>query len=154
MVGCGLGDDAHALSELGLDVTAFDVSPTAIDRCRRRFPGTTVVFSVADVMSLPEGWLAAFDFVLSAYTLQVLPPELRRAAAAGVISALAPGGIALVLSRGRSDTDPTGEMPWPLTRDELMGYFVSDLGTVELSDFVDDEEPPVRRLQATFRRPA
>ena len=30
VVGCGLGDDARMLYELGFDVTGFDISPTAI----------------------------------------------------------------------------------------------------------------------------
>lgn len=39
VVGCGLGDDAEELARRGYAVTAFDVSPTAITRCRERFPG-------------------------------------------------------------------------------------------------------------------
>ena len=31
VVGCGLGDDGEALEEAGFQVTAFDVSPTAIN---------------------------------------------------------------------------------------------------------------------------
>jgi len=30
IIGCGLGDDAEALAKLGFDVTAFDISLTAI----------------------------------------------------------------------------------------------------------------------------
>ena len=30
VIGCGVGDDAQALSEFGFDVTAFDISPSAI----------------------------------------------------------------------------------------------------------------------------
>ena len=153
VVGCGLGDDAQVLAALGLEVTAFDIAPSAVAWCRRRFPASTVRFSVADVLGLPGAWLAAFDFVLSAYTLQVLPPSLRRGAAAGIASALTPGGTALVLARGRGEPDPSGEMPWPLTPGELTSYFGSDLEIVELADFIDSEEPPVRRLRATLRRP-
>lgn len=34
VVGCGLGDDAQLLQEVGFQVTAFDLSPTAINWCR------------------------------------------------------------------------------------------------------------------------
>ncbi len=91
--------------------------------------------------------------MLAAYTLQVLPPELRFAAAVGIASAVAPGGVALVLSRGRDQSDPIGEMPWPLTPVEIANYFKSNLETVELTDFVDDEKPPVRRLRLTLSKP-
>ena len=40
-VGCGLGDDAEELARRGFLVTAFDVSPTAIEWCYTRFPTTT-----------------------------------------------------------------------------------------------------------------
>ena len=35
-IGCGLGDDAEALSRYGYRVTAFDISPSAIAMCRGR----------------------------------------------------------------------------------------------------------------------
>src|SRR5579875_740285 len=38
VVGCGLGDDAEELSRRGYGVVAFDVAPTAVAWCRRRFP--------------------------------------------------------------------------------------------------------------------
>ncbi|MGI9371027.1 MAG: class I SAM-dependent methyltransferase, partial [Hyphomicrobiales bacterium] len=41
-VGCGLGDNAEALAQLGYDVTAFDLSATAIDWARERFPASRV----------------------------------------------------------------------------------------------------------------
>ena len=48
VIGCGLGDDAEALANLGFEVTAFDISPTAITWCKQRFPnGSISVFKVA-----------------------------------------------------------------------------------------------------------
>ncbi|MGB3637581.1 MAG: methyltransferase domain-containing protein, partial [Rivularia sp. (in: cyanobacteria)] len=49
VVGCGLGDDAEILAEKGFDVTAFDISPTAIDWCKQRFPDSSVNYVIADV---------------------------------------------------------------------------------------------------------
>src|SRR5688500_17557996 len=42
VIGCGLGDDAEELALRGFAVTAFDISPTVIDWCRRRFPQSRV----------------------------------------------------------------------------------------------------------------
>jgi SAM-dependent methyltransferase len=149
-VGCGLGDDAEALAALGLDVVAFDISPTAIDWCRRRFPDSRVEYVVADVLDPPDEWTGAFDFVLECYTLQVLPPELRAPAAARIEAMVDPGGTLLVIARGRDDEDPPGQMPWPLTADELKGCF--GLERVSFEDFLDDEAPPVRRLRMELGR--
>jgi len=41
VVGCGMGDDAIELESLGFQVTAFDVSETAIKLCKERFPQST-----------------------------------------------------------------------------------------------------------------
>ncbi len=77
VIGCGLGDDAQLLAELGFRVTAFDVASTAISWCRKRFPQSPVCYEAADLLDMPSAWRGAFDFVLEAYTLQVLPPGLR-----------------------------------------------------------------------------
>ncbi len=45
-------------------------------------------------------------------------------------------------------------MPWPLTRAEIAVIATADLDLVSFEDFVDREEPPVRRFRATFRRHA
>src|SRR3954469_9333386 len=44
VIGCGLGDDAEEICRRGFDVTAFDISPTAIGWCKKRFPSTKVAF--------------------------------------------------------------------------------------------------------------
>nr|WP_019506399.1 methyltransferase domain-containing protein [Pleurocapsa sp. PCC 7319] len=44
VIGCGLGDDAEILSNLGYRVTAFDIAPTAIAWCKQRFPNSSVTY--------------------------------------------------------------------------------------------------------------
>src|SRR5579863_4765115 len=116
VVGCGLGDDAELLAQLGFQVTAFDISGTAIDWCRRRYPESSVLYQVADLIDLPPAWRRTFDFVFEAYTFQVLPPTLREQAIANVAEQVRPGGSLLVICRGRKADDPEGQMPWPLLR--------------------------------------
>lgn len=152
VVGCGLGDDAEALASAGFDVTAFDVSPTAIQAARQRFPRSGVDYVISDVLHPPESWLAAFDLVYEAFTLQVLPPDARRKAQTSIASYVALGGRLFVLCRAREASEPVGEMPWPLTREEL-DYFAT-LGLRPSSvEIVEDEDPPVRRFRAFFERP-
>jgi SAM-dependent methyltransferase len=148
-VGAGLGDDAEELARRGLAVTAFDIAPTAVAWAKRRFPDSKVDYVVADVLAPPSQWSRAFDFVLEAYTLQVLPPEARPRAAAAITRTVRPDGTLLVIARGREPTEPEGAMPWPLTPDELRGLFAT-LTLVRFDDFLDDEDPPVRRLRAEY----
>jgi hypothetical protein len=134
-------------------VTAFDVAPTAIEWCRRRFPRSAVSYGVADVLDPPAEWRRAFDFVLESYTLQALPPEPRGRAMKGVADFMAPSGRLLVICRGRDAHETEGSLPWPLTRADL-ARFVDEGGLVEESfeDYVEAEDPPVRRFRCVFRR--
>jgi hypothetical protein len=43
-------------------------------------------------------------------------------------------------------------MPWPVTRAEVEAIAAPGLTLVRFEDFLDDEEPPVRRFRALFRR--
>ena len=63
VIGTALGDDAELLSGRGYTVTAFEVSPTAIEGARRRFPSSSVDYRVADLLALPETLRGAFDLV-------------------------------------------------------------------------------------------
>lgn len=152
VVGCGLGDDAEALAALGFQVTAFDVSQTCIEWCRRRFPDSRVDYRVADLLSPPPEWRRTFDFVLEIYTLQALPVELREAAIHSIGECVATEGTLLVIARGRDETEDSGNMPWPLTRSELDQFCRVGLTEMNFEDFKDAEDPPVRRFRIEYRR--
>ncbi|MDX1521786.1 MAG: class I SAM-dependent methyltransferase, partial [Anaerolineae bacterium] len=92
VVACGLGHDAEALARLGFRVTAFDISPTAIEWCRRRFPDSPVDYQVADLFDPPQHWRGAFDFVLDVFTIQALPPELHQKTVEAIAGFVAPQG--------------------------------------------------------------
>ncbi len=79
VVGCGLGDDAKYLHDLGFKVTAFDISPTAIEWAKRLYGDDDIQFETADLFQPFRGWLGAFDLVLEIYTIQPLPLEMRAA---------------------------------------------------------------------------
>jgi SAM-dependent methyltransferase len=151
-VGTGLGDTAEELVRRGFDVVAFDVSYTAIDGARRRFPSSHVDYRTADLLRLPAEFEAAFDLVVECYTLQVLPAHVRPAAVAALRRTIAPGGVLLVVARGRETNEPEGQMPWPLTRKEIEAIAIDGLQLTSFEDFLDHEDPPVRRFRAVFRR--
>jgi SAM-dependent methyltransferase len=152
VVGCGYGDDAELLAGLGLNVVAFDISPTAIARCRRRFPESAVEYVIADVLAPPAEWTVAFDFVFEAYTVQVLPGPARAACARSIAGFVGSAGTLLAVARSRRPEEPEGLMPWPLTRAELDGFLVPGLSLTNLREVVEPGDPPVPRFVAEFRR--
>jgi SAM-dependent methyltransferase len=152
VVGCGLGDDAEALAATGWKVTGFDVSATAIEGCRARYPGSRVEYAVADLLAPPPAWNGRFDLVFESYTLQVLPEPARAQAVARLAGFLAPRGRLLVLCRARERSEAKGELPWPLTREELDAFRGHGLREREFTSFLDHETPPVRRFRALYAR--
>jgi SAM-dependent methyltransferase len=153
VVGCGLGDDAEWLAARGLAVTAFDIAPSAVSACRRRFPRSAVNYVVADLLDLPRELAGQrFDLVVEAYTVQVLPPKSpERAASFGALTSLT-GDTLFVIARGREPTDDPGSMPWPLTSEEMMRFEDLGLTNIAFEDYPDPEEPTVRRFRAAYRR--
>lgn len=151
-VGCGLGDDAEQLAEWGFSTTAFDVSESAIQCCRRRFPDSRVEYVAADLLLPPRTWFRAFDFVFESNTLQVLPAEFRARAMEHAAGFVAESGKLLVIARARDENDPRGEMPWALTRRELNHFTEIGLRELSFEDYFDSEEPPVRRFRVVYLR--
>jgi SAM-dependent methyltransferase len=150
VVGCGYGDDAEQLAAWGFETTGFDVSESAIRGAQQWFPDSLVNYVPGDVLDPREEWTAGLDFVLEAYTLQVLPPAVRLRAIRGIAGFLKKGGMILVIARGREESDPEGQMPWPLTRAELEEFRVSGLQEKSFEDYFDEESPPIRRFRAIY----
>jgi len=150
VVGCGLGDDAEELARRGFEVTAFDISPAAIDWARKRFPESLVVYRVADLFALPKSMEGAFDFVFEAYTIQALPEAIRSVAIAAVASLVAPGGGLLAVMRGREREETVEGPPWPVAREELDGL---EAGGLLLDTFDDFMDGTIRRWRVHYLRP-
>jgi hypothetical protein len=111
-----------------------------------------VDYQVADACDLPKSWLGTFDFVFEAYTLQVLPMDLRKRACDQIAGCLGLAGQLLVVARARESHEPEGNMPWPLTRVDLSEFEKKGLKLVRLEDYLDEEESPVRRFRALYSR--
>jgi 2-polyprenyl-3-methyl-5-hydroxy-6-metoxy-1,4-benzoquinol methylase len=141
VVGCGLGDDAEYLAGRGAVVTAFDISETAIAWCRRRFPESAVRYAVGNLLEFS----GEYDLVVEIYTLQAMPLEMR-AEAIQAVGKL--GRHGLIICRGREETDPPGQLPWPLTRADLEAL----PGIEKFEDFDDPFEPGKRRFRVYWRR--
>jgi 2-polyprenyl-3-methyl-5-hydroxy-6-metoxy-1,4-benzoquinol methylase len=134
VVGCGLGDDAEELARRGYAVTAFDLSPTAIDWCGQRFPNSVVDYEVADLFGLPAEWAGAFDLVVEIKTLQSLLPSSRDAAAAALAAMLRPGGRLFVHCLAGRDYERANTRPWPVSRAGLHAFVDGGLVEIELRE--------------------
>lgn len=152
VVGCGLGDDAELLASFGWSVVAFDISASAIRWARERFPQSKVDYRVVDLFDAPREWRRQFDVVVEVYTLQVLPPALRAQAIGLIGEWVCAGGLLCLVARGRNESDPPGQMPWPLTESEVRAFEQTGLDCTSFEDYMDREEPSVRRFRAIFGR--
>jgi SAM-dependent methyltransferase len=144
VIGSGFGDDAEQLAAWGFHTTAFDISKTAVEATRKRFPETRVEYVVADLFDPPPSWV---------YTVQALPAKLRTAAVEKIAQFVAPGGRLLAIARGRAEGEPEGQgPPWPLTRTELDRFQLAGLAEESFEDYMEPEPPWVRRFRALYRR--
>ena len=76
VVGCGLGEDAAYLSRQGWEVTAFDISSSAVQWAKENHPTEDIDWQTADLLSLPEHWKGSFDLVVEVHILQAIPESL------------------------------------------------------------------------------
>ena len=152
VVGCGLGDDARFLFDLGFEVTAFDISETAIEWAKRLHADTTIDFHHADLFAPFRGWLGAFEFVLEVYTIQPLPLEMRPQTIDEIANFVAPAGKLVVVTRGREDDEEPTELPWALSRRDLSQFKRNGLKQIHFEEMLGDEEEPVRRFVVEYQR--
>ena len=152
VIGCGLGDDAEALSRYGYRVTAFDISPSAIEMCKQRYPDSNVTYDVADLFALPEKWIGGFKIVYECNTIQILKGPRRAKAIEAISGLVAPGGEVLVSCRSRDPGEGLDEFPVALEKDEIDGFKRSGLLQVNFLAYNDDQAPPVPHFFAVYKR--
>jgi SAM-dependent methyltransferase len=154
VVGCGLGDDAEALQERGYAVVAFDISPSAIDMCRKRYPDSSVEYLVDDLFDHPDHWLRGFDLVYECNTIQILTGPNRAGALSAIAELVAPGGEIVVSCRSREIGDHSQTFPIALDRNEIDGFVRAGLIERHFLAYDDNQEPPVPHFFAVYTRPA
>jgi SAM-dependent methyltransferase len=150
-IGCGLGDNAALLARSGFDVTACDISPTAVRWAARRFPELEINWVQANLLSAPPEFYQAFDMVNEVYTIQAMQPEYRCQVISAIADFVRPGGRLLVICRGRTEEDIYPSPPWPLLRSELAQF--NDLGFVTKNFeemFLTKEDTPMRHFRIEY----
>jgi len=152
VIACGLGDDAEWLAAQGFDVTAFDISQSAIDWCKQRFPDSSVKYHQADMFASPTDWLTAFDFVWESLTIQSLPPDMYFESVAAVAQYNKPNSDLLLHCLGRPAVIDIEGPPWPLTRDVLDAFQEHGFAEQSFEEMNTGMHTPVQRWLAHFHR--
>lgn len=152
VVGCGLGDDARYLYDLGFNVTGFDISRTAVEWARKLHQNTDIKFFTADLFDTPKEWYQSFEFVLEIYTIQPLPLNIRSEVINQISNFVKPNGKILVVTRGREDDEIPPELPWALSRKDLSQFEKNGLTETHFEEMWGDEEEPIRRFVIEYQR--
>jgi hypothetical protein len=152
VIGCGVGDDAEALSEAGYVVTAFDISTEAIQLCKNRYPDTKVNYLIADLFDYPLHWAENFDLVYECNTIQVLPGKYRIQARDAMVTLLAQGGRIIVSCRSRLKGEQESDIPLPLDKEEIDGFIRCGLSEKSFETYNDSQEPPVPHFFASYNK--
>ncbi len=150
IVGCGLGDDAEELANRGFQVVGFDVSDTAINWTKKRFPKSKVQYQQADLFNpLPE-WHHHFDLVYECYTIQALPRNIRNVVIRQITDFVAVEGLLLVVARGWRGEGIENGPPWPITNEEIQEIEI-DLQKISFEEFWETETN-TRRIRCLYQR--
>lgn len=153
VIGCGVGDDAQALSEFGYEVTAFDISPSAIKLCLNRYSNTKVNYIVADLFDYPKEWFENFDVVYECNTIQVLPGIYREKARIAMSSLITKDGYILVSCRSREEGEKEDAIPLPLTKKEMDNFVKIDkLKEISFLAYDDTQIPSVPHFFGVYQK--
>ncbi|MDP6869590.1 MAG: class I SAM-dependent methyltransferase [Candidatus Poseidoniaceae archaeon] len=123
VVGCGLGEDAAYLTNMGWRVTAFDLSPSAIEWAKKIYSELNIDWQVADLTSPPEKWFNKFDLVVEVHILQAIPENIRINAAPNLAKFVSQDGHLICIGRIDEFGEDVDGPPWPLDR-----LFIQSIG--------------------------
>lgn len=154
VIGCGLGDDSELLAQNNAKVTAFDIAPSAIAWCEKRFPDSSVNYLVADLLNLAStsNWNNAFDFIFESKTIQALPLAIRPNVIEAIAMLTKPGGTLLIVTRLRdTEADPDGP-PWAVSKEELSQFQQFGYQEINRIPYLDEHNPSVKQALIEYQR--
>lgn len=142
-IGCGSGNDAIYLASQGFDVTAIDISPTALRIAQQKAlqAGVKVKWILADVLKPPD--LGKFDFLYDRGCYH----DIRRHDLSGYLAAirtLTHDASRLLILAGSANADSYWRFHGPprVKKKDLLDDFAVGFKLVKLSEFRFDPAPP------------
>lgn len=145
-LGTGPGTQAIALAERGFEVTATDLSETAIEKAlaKAKEKGLDISFRQDDILNSKLD--QKFDFVLDRGCFHVLPPEQRQNYIRVVDSLIKPKGYLFLKCFSHLETREAG--PYRFTPEEIKEIFSSrfNVSSVKETVYYGTLEPLPRAL--------
>lgn len=149
-LGCGAGNYATYLANMGFDVTGVDISPSAIKTAKENAEkkGVKCKFLVADVLGVLDEVRETFDFAYDWQLLHHIFPEKRKKYVENVYRILNPKGKYLSVCFNEKDSlfggsgkhreTSLGTILYFSSEDELRELFklyfnIKELKTIEIS---------------------
>ena len=113
-IGCGTGTNALWMAEKGCDVLATDISPTAIEKAKKkpRPVGAKLDFQVSNILEQAPSGKATVDFVFDRGVYHTMSLEQRPVFIDAVAKILRAGGFWLCLA-GCADEERKPDEPGP-----------------------------------------
>lgn len=151
-VGCGLGANAIALHEAGYQVTAFDISETAVKWAASQAPEHSIDWRCANLLDMPEEWEGKFDLVSETFTIQALYGAERLKAIEALTKLVAPKGKLLIICRGRRDDTIPNTPPLPLSPAELDKIETYGFTSTLRREYFDNKAEPNLHFLAEYTK--
>jgi SAM-dependent methyltransferase len=138
--GCGTGEHAMLAAAKGAQVYGVDLSPTAIERARRKAAdrGVDARFDDGDILTMPLP-ANAFDVVLDSGLFHSFDDDERPVYVGRLHDALRPGGHLFLLCF--SDRQPGDWGPRRIRRDELVEAFADGWSIERIEPIVFEINP-------------
>ncbi len=134
-LGTGPGTQAIELAKLGFEVTAVDISQTAIEKAEKRavIEKVKIQFFVDDILNTklkPK----QFDFIYDRGVFHTFDPKDRERAVKTIRSIIKDNGIYFV--KVFSTKTPGTEGPYRFTKEQIRYYFEKDFEILSIKDSV------------------
>jgi SAM-dependent methyltransferase len=157
-LGCGTGTNAIYLASLGFDVTAADISPTAIDRCRMRRATTDVRIRClqADLLNPPDDIGGPYGFIFDRGCYHVLRLIDVQAYFRTLERITEPGTLGLILTGNARE--PMEHGPRPVSEEEFRADWEKLFAVLWMREFrfgatKDEKKGPLGWSCLVRRRP-
>lgn len=120
-IGCGTGTNAIFLAQLGFEVTAIDLSKTALERAREKAAQAKVKvnFVEADVTAMPDLG-GPFPFIFDRGTYHVVRKVNLTGFQKMLTNMVAPAGLYLVLAGNGNTSEPPEQGPPTVRANEIV----------------------------------
>lgn len=151
-IGTGPGTQAMGLAAIGFEVTATDISGTAIDKARARAEAKGIKVDWKTDNILDTALTGKFDLIFDRGCFHTLDPELRDRYVDIVSGLLNPGGYLLL--KTFSVKEPGQEGPYRFAPEDIEKYFSRKLEIILIREtvFQGTRKPLPKALFSIIRR--